>query len=531
MSDSLEELRAQLKQNNDGQALLLEITQRIAAGGSLGAMLPDIINATLRVSHADGIRVVLNQSDMPLTYATGPAAGKMVKFDPLIVRLVAERGTIESSDLSTAEDSELAPLSDAAGAFIGLPLTALRTLQGVLWVAYEKPQQFAAGEIALLSILAGQTALAVANAHAFNAARRGREQLAAILDSSADPVLVIDEKEAVLLINPAAERAFGVSTSAVIGKPVGEVINAPSLVEMLKATSQVNESIEWQNEAGQSYSPRLSDMCNDQGELTGRVLLLRNITPYKNLRDNQTEFVSTVSHDLRSPLTYMHGYATMMPMVGQLNEKQQSFANKIIAGIAQMTDLVDKILDASRLDPEGNYDLNRETCDVAKVVSDIASMHQQPAEKKNLALIVEIDGTLPILNLDDVMLRRALNNLVDNAIKYTPEKGIITVGAKIKDNNLIVFVRDTGLGISEENQKHLFERFRRVRRREHQAVKGNGLGLFIVRSVAQKHGGDAWVESKEGEGSTFAISIPLEGPNLIGGEAQKTDGPIEKAVE
>jgi two-component system, OmpR family, sensor kinase len=123
--------------------------------------------------------------------------------------------------------------------------------------------------------------------------------------------------------------------------------------------------------------------------------------------------------------------------------------------------------------------------------------------------------------LDDVMLRRALNNLVDNAIKYTPEGGTITVGAHVKNNNLVFTVQDTGLGISEDNQKHLFERFRRVRRREHQGIKGNGLGLFIVRSVAQKHGGDAWIASKEGEGSTFTISIPLEGPNLLGAESKQ----------
>ncbi len=92
-------------------------------------------------------------------------------------------------------------------------------------------------------------------------------------------------------------------------------------------------------------------------------------------------------------------------------------------------------------------------------------------------------------------------------------------------------MRDTGLGISEENQRHLFERFRRVRRREHQTVKGNGLGLFIVRSVAQKHGGDAWVESAEGEGSAFHIRIPLEGENLMGAESKRTDGPIEKIAE
>src|SRR5262249_21766302 len=236
----------------------------------------------------------------------------------------------------------------------------------------------------------------------------------------------VDEQESVVLLNPAAERAFGVTANAAIGRPVGDVINATPLVDILKGLAPT-EGVEWQNEAGQTFSPSVSDVLNEQNERTSRVLVLRDITRYRNLRDNQSEFVSTVSHDLRSPLTYMHGYATMLPMVGPLSEKQQGFADKIISGIVQMTDLVDKILDASRLDPEGNYELNREPCDVAKMVSDIASNHQQPAEKKNLNLGTDVDPAIPILNLDDVMLRRALNNLVDNAIKYTPEHGSVTI--------------------------------------------------------------------------------------------------------
>jgi PAS domain S-box-containing protein len=410
-------------------------------------------------------------------------------------------------------------------------LTAQGTLHGMLWIAYDKVQQFDSGEVALLPILAGQIAVAIANAHAFEAARRGAEQLAAILDSSADPVLVVNEKSAISLLNPAAETAFGVKAATVVGKPVGEVINAQTLVDILTGTAESTEGIEWQNESGQTYSPRVSDIRNDEGQVSGRVLVLRDITRYKNLRDNQSEFVSTVSHDLRSPLTYMHGYATMMPMVGTLNEKQQGFAEKILAGVVQMTDLVDKILDASRLDPEGNYALVRDTCDVTKVISDIVSNHQAAAEKKNLALGVEMDAGLPILNLDDTMLGRALNNLVDNAIKYTPDGGKITVAAHIQNDNLLLTVRDTGLGIREEDQKHLFERFRRVQRREHQMIKGNGLGLFIVRSVAQKHGGDAWVDSKEGEGSAFNIRIPLEGDNLLGAASTRAGGSVEKVAE
>jgi signal transduction histidine kinase len=121
------------------------------------------------------------------------------------------------------------------------------------------------------------------------------------------------------------------------------------------------------------------------------------------------------------------------------------------------------------------------------------------------------------LNIDKTMLASAFTNLIENAVKYTPEGGHIVVEVGINDNDLLFQVTDDGYGISEENQKKLFERNVRVHRKEWKRVKGSGLGLFIVKNVAQRHGGDAWVESTEGEGSTFYLSIPLDGPNLVGG--------------
>jgi signal transduction histidine kinase len=137
-----------------------------------------------------------------------------------------------------------------------------------------------------------------------------------------------------------------------------------------------------------------------------------------------------------------------------------------------------------------------------------------PAEKKGLTLVADIDPNLPLLSLDETLLKRALNNLVDNAIKYTPEGGAITVIAAVQDDRLLLSVKDTGLGISKENQEKLFHRFKRLYRTEHKSIKGSGLGLFIVKNVAQRHSGDAWVDSIESSGSTFTIGIPIAGANL-----------------
>jgi len=255
--------------------------------------------------------------------------------------------------------------------------------------------------------------------------------------------------------------------------------------------------------------------------LTVVTMSIRTVARQKKLSRNQSEFMRIVSHDLRSPLTAMHGFASMLEMVGELTEKQAYFVEKIFSGITQMTSIVENFQDAGRFDPEtGFYEMERVPCDLGDIVLQIRSTQLVPAEKQELTLTSTIDPDLPIINADANMIERAITNLVDNAIKYTPNGRSIDLSVKRVDEEIIISVADNGLGISEENQKMLFERHVRIHRREHKKVKGSGLGLFIVRSVAQRHGGRAWVESEEGVGTTFLFSIPLAGENrLIPGEA------------
>jgi signal transduction histidine kinase len=250
-------------------------------------------------------------------------------------------------------------------------------------------------------------------------------------------------------------------------------------------------------------------------------LALRDITHYKKLNRNQSEFTRIVSHDLRTPLTSMQGFANMLELqlVGELNEKQSHFVEKILSGISQMTTLVDNIQDAGRYDPEtGFYEISRSQCDISDIVNRISNNFLVPAEKQELKLSIAVADDVPIINADVNMIERAITNLVDNAIKYTPNGGQVEVRAVTEDDQMIISVSDSGFGISPDNQKHLFERHVRIPRQEHKRVKGSGLGLFIVKSVAQRHGGDAWVKSVENKGTTFYLSIPLDGENLIGAD-------------
>jgi signal transduction histidine kinase len=245
---------------------------------------------------------------------------------------------------------------------------------------------------------------------------------------------------------------------------------------------------------------------------------------HEKLTRNQNEFVRIVSHDLRSPLTSIQGFASMLEskMMGELNEKQLYYIGKILSGVTQMTSLVENIQDAGRYDPEtGFYEMERAPIDLTEIAKRVVKNHLLPAEKSELTLMVNVADDVPIISADSNMLERSLINLVDNAIKYTPNGGKIEVGVQREGDVIVMSVKDNGLGISKENLRQIFQRHFRIRRPEHKLVKGSGLGLFIVRSVALRHGGDAFVESVEGEGTTFGIIIPLDGENLLTGQSSE----------
>jgi signal transduction histidine kinase len=233
---------------------------------------------------------------------------------------------------------------------------------------------------------------------------------------------------------------------------------------------------------------------------------------------NQNEFVRLVTHDLRSPLTAIHGFASMIEegAAGQLNEKQRHYISKITIGTSQLAALIENIADAGRYDPEtGFYEMLLVPTDPNEIVRKITSTYLIPTEKSDLRVEVKLDDDAPIIYADQNMLERAAINLLDNAVKYTPNGGYVTVSVFTDQQRLYIQVRDTGSGIKREDQRKLFQRHVRLRQPEHRQVRGAGLGLFLVKTVAVRHGGDAFVESELGKGSTFGIWIPLNEHTIV----------------
>ena len=236
---------------------------------------------------------------------------------------------------------------------------------------------------------------------------------------------------------------------------------------------------------------------------------------HRRLELSQTDFIGLLAHDLRSPLTAMHGFANLLEN-GNLTEQQLHYLSKIQAGIQQITELTEGIQDAVRYDPsDEGFRFTRRPIDLRLLAEKCVRHFHQVARDAGLNLRLQASQHLPLVNANSRMISRALNNLLENAIKYTPRGGNIAVHLRSESDQIIIAVQDDGYGIRREHQIDLFERYVRVSREEHRRIRGNGLGLYIVRSICEHHGGSASVRSSEGVGSTFSINLPLRGENLV----------------
>jgi len=333
-----------------------------------------------------------------------------------------------------------------------------------------------------------------------------------LLDALPDPVLAFDALAVLQMANQAALSLLKLTPQAV-GQALSAILPADLHSAVLQAIA--GESAEWHTEDEKTIYALYLKTISTGAKSTAvvQMLILQDVTRIKLLHQNYEDFVSTVLHDLRTPLTSMRGFADMLSMVGSVNDMQQQYIGKVLSGISQIASLIENSLDAGRLDPmTGSYKLLREVCRLDLIAEEVVATQKNEAERKHLIVMTEAGPDLAPVFLDEVMVRRALNNLVDNAIKYTPDGGQITVRAFIKGDSAYLSVQDSGAGISLEEQQTVFDRFTRLRHPEHVRVKGSGLGLFVVKNVAQWHGGDAFVESVPGKGSTFIMQFPIVNP-------------------
>lgn len=328
-----------------------------------------------------------------------------------------------------------------------------------------------------------------------------RSKLDAIIANIQEGVIVLDEKKNILLVNNAVYDIFNLYNKEIIGKPLVDVISNADLTALLmRAGDGALKYHEVNFDDGRVFNAQYTPIPR-----IGAAVTIQDISYLKELDRLKSDFVHTISHDLRSPLTSILGYTELIERTGPLNPNQQEFLQRLQGSIQHITALINELLDLGRL--EAGFDTRREAVQLEGVLKYTLDMFDGQIKKKKIKLTTDITSNLHVLRANPIRIRQMLDNLVGNAIKYTPEEGSINVSMTMQDQQVILRVEDTGFGIPPEEQGRVFEKFYRATNTI-ESVDGSGLGLAIVKSIVDSHQGRVWVESTVGKGSSFIVLLP-----------------------
>jgi two-component system NtrC family sensor kinase len=337
-----------------------------------------------------------------------------------------------------------------------------------------------------------------------------QERIHALLTYATEVILVTDLQNRLLLWSQQAAEAFSIPSDAE-GERIDETVQHPEVQEMFTKAEREGENVhaEISTDEDRVFNAQLTTTPH-----FGRVLMMQEITHLKELDRLKTEFVSTVSHDLRTPLTAIQGYVELLDRAGPLNDMQQRFIDKALGSLAHITALISDLLDIGQI--EAGYDLEMRPVKLDNLVAETAQEMEMHVERAGLTLRWQCEeGPLWVMG-NAHRLRQVLDNLIDNAIKYHRPPGWIEMVAHQDNGHVVVSVRDNGIGIPIEDQPHIFDRIYRVHTEETEDIPGTGLGLAIVKSVIEKHKGRIWVESARGKGTEFSFILPPYGKRVDG---------------
>lgn len=327
------------------------------------------------------------------------------------------------------------------------------------------------------------------------------DQALSILKSIRIPTIVVDTERRIIFSNGAAAKFLpAAGEESAVGKRIGEVMVNAILLDMFENPTRIPPDPEIQLADGSTYEARSSVVPGG-----GQVIQLHDTTPLHEVNRKKSEFVLTVAHDLRSPLTAILSYVELLARFGDLNPQQAALTAQLRDGVAQVTHLIDDLLELSRI--EAGMDTHNEPVQIQEVAENALAALKSRAELKKQHLRKTFARKRLQVMANPVRLRQVFANLIDNAIKYTPDGGEIKVTLTGEGGQVMCSISDTGIGIPVDAQGHIFDKFYRADG-VLDTYDGTGLGLSIVKSIVESYDGRIWVDSSPGKGATFTVVIP-----------------------
>lgn len=400
-----------------------------------------------------------------------------------------------------------------------------RRIIGVMWVFNKRyGNVFIQEDVNLLTRLSSNAAAVIASAYAFRKIEEEKEELEHVIESVYAGLIIVHNSGRLMQMNQSARKMLGIQSDERLVGDYHEIIGNEKILEILNKT--MDECAELQEEATlpdyesdeegaeRIFQAQTAVVKGEDQNSIGVVAIFNDITEIRSIEKMKTAFVSTVSHELRTPLTSIKGFiSTLLQDTEGFYDAAtiHEFYTIIDQECDRLTRLISDLLNVSRIEAGRALDLNPVSVNVPEIIDKVVAA--QKSYTTNHQFKVELD-TLPSIVADKDKIDQILTNLTNNAVKYSPNGGLIKVIGKVLDSHIRITVSDQGMGIPKEHLSKVFERFHRIDNRDTRKVGGTGIGLYLVKHLVEAHGGTIWVESDQGKGSEFIFDLPFCPPQF-----------------
>ena len=499
----------------------------MASNLDAAAVLREIVSQAALLLNADSCALRLVEGDRLVVRAVQGEAAELLAGEQAPItggptgEVLARRTPVAVADMA-ADDRFLPddPLVQARfAAYLGAPiLSPDGDLRGVLALYDRRRRVWKPDELEALEAFANSATVALQNALLYQRVAQEKEKSEAIIASIADGIVVVDADSRIEMWNRATSTMTGVSSRVALRRTLRELLRGElgdhddAALAALQEAAETGGGVEVRLARGEReiwLQARAAELRDPVEDRIGTVYALRDVSEDRQLDQLKSDFVATVSHELRTPLTSIYGFAETL-LRGDVNfadEDRRTFLGYIASESERLTRLVDGLLSVTRLEA-GGVELALEDIDVGDVLREIVVRQAERAKDSHRVELHLPAGPL-VAAADRDKLRQVVLNLVDNAIKYSPDGGTIDVTATRQLDMVEIRVRDHGIGISAADQRNLFRKFFRADARMTRGIRGIGLGLYLTRGFVTAMGGRIRVESEAGKGSTFIVDLPL----------------------
>ncbi|MFN8531766.1 MAG: ATP-binding protein [Anaerolineae bacterium] len=503
----------------------------VAASVSQSLDLPDVLTTALKAvlditnAEAGGISLIDEQTGEVVLRAQQGWINDFVTERSIRVpvgkgmsgRVIAADDAIVWNDLSQAQELHVPSFREEPfQSIVMTPMHARSKIVGLLSLMSSVTYAFDDEIVGVLKAIADTVGVALDNARLYEQSIENQNRMSAILRSSADGIIATDQNGRIQLINTAAEAMLNVDGSDLIGVPLREAPLAANLLDAMlfalsahgdEAKRMFQVSLDTQQVLSVIVSPVYVDrQFESYTTMDGWVVVLQDVTHLHQAEIARTQFIQAAAHDMRNPL------GVALNSLEQLNEQygEDHFAAELVRiammGITRIDSLIGDLLNLEQI--QSGYNFKLSDVDMRELIEQLGGDIWHVIQDHRLKFRVELQPDIPLIMMDRKWISRAITNYLDNAIKYTPPGGLVVLRAFVNDAMLHIEVADDGPGIPYEAQARIFERFYRADGTAH--IPGTGLGLAIVKSVAEAHGGNVYLYSEPGQGSTFGMTLALQ---------------------